>query len=128
QFTALRTLLEGDPLGLTQSDLTKRMSSDPNTVAALVERMETAGWLERRPHEQDRRARRLRVRPRGQRLYAMARRIALDLQAQVLSALPMRERETFLARLDAVAEACRQAAAESVKSGRGPHPMPPRSH
>ena len=40
QFTALRTLLEGDPEGLTQRELTALMSSDPNTVASLLERME----------------------------------------------------------------------------------------
>ena len=51
QFTALRTLCEGDPAGLTQSELTRAMSSDPNTVASLLERMENNGWLERKPHE-----------------------------------------------------------------------------
>ena len=45
QFTALRTLCEGDPAGLTQSELTRAMSSDPNTVASLLERMENNGWL-----------------------------------------------------------------------------------
>ena len=58
QFTALRTLCEGDPAGLTQSELTRAMSSDPNTVASLLERMENNGWLERKPHETDRRAQR----------------------------------------------------------------------
>ncbi len=40
QFTVLRTLSEGDPDGLTQSELTRSMSSDPNTVASLLKRME----------------------------------------------------------------------------------------
>src|SRR5216117_1803259 len=38
QFTVLRTLLENE--GIRQRELTQLMSSDPNTVAALVERME----------------------------------------------------------------------------------------
>ena len=42
--------------GLTQKDLT-RMSSDPNTVASLLERMESAGLLTRKIDDQDRRAR-----------------------------------------------------------------------
>ena len=50
QYTVLRNLAEGDPAGLTQSDLTRRMTSDPNTIAALVERMEGADLLERRRH------------------------------------------------------------------------------
>src|SRR5216117_2093858 len=57
QFTVLRTLLESG--GITQSELTERMSSDPNTVASLLERMEKSGLLERRAHETDRRAHRL---------------------------------------------------------------------
>ncbi len=40
QFTVLRTLGEGNTDGLTQSELTRKMSSDPNTVASLLERME----------------------------------------------------------------------------------------
>src|SRR6187401_1278300 len=59
QFTVLRTLIERD--GITQSQLTATMSSDPNTVASLINRMEQAGLVERESHERDRRANRLRV-------------------------------------------------------------------
>src|SRR5580700_2664941 len=58
QFTALRTLSEHEPAGLTQSDLTRLIASDPNTIGALVERMERNGWIARAPHEKDRRANR----------------------------------------------------------------------
>src|SRR5437773_4746946 len=54
QFTIMRTLLENE--GITQSELTELMSSDPNTVASLLERMARAGLVERRAHEKDRRA------------------------------------------------------------------------
>ncbi|HMO65248.1 MAG TPA: MarR family transcriptional regulator [Verrucomicrobiota bacterium] len=57
QFTALRTLLEGAETGLTQTALGRAMSSDPNTIASLVERMEAGGLIERRPDAADRRAR-----------------------------------------------------------------------
>src|SRR5579864_5254147 len=50
QFTVMRTLLEGNPKGMTQRELTDLMSSDPNTIAALLERMEKAGLVERRQH------------------------------------------------------------------------------
>src|SRR2546425_1390986 len=49
QFTVMRTLLEGDPQGLTQRELTHLMTSDPNTVASLLHRMEEAGLIERNP-------------------------------------------------------------------------------
>src|SRR5437764_7909201 len=59
QFTVLRTLLEADARGMTQRELTHLMTSDPNTVASLLERMESAGFIERKPHEKERRAHRI---------------------------------------------------------------------
>src|SRR4051812_21861147 len=53
QFTALRILGEAEKKGLSQRQLTEAMSSDPNTVASLVERMEINGLVQRRPHESD---------------------------------------------------------------------------
>lgn len=115
QFTVLRCLLEGDPKGVTQGELTKMMSSDPNTIASLLERMAAAGWVERKPHESDRRAYRIRLKPAGRRLYAELRDLAIALQSQVMAALPEAKRENFLENLAAVADACRSAAANSPK-------------
>ena len=67
QFTVMRTLLETG--GITQSELSAQMSSDPNTVASLLERMEKSGLLERQPHEKDRRAYRLNLQATGKRKY-----------------------------------------------------------
>src|SRR6266699_7334336 len=63
QFTVMRTLLENQ--GITQRELTELMSSDPNTVAALLERMEQAGLVERQAHEKAPRAHRLRLNRAG---------------------------------------------------------------
>jgi DNA-binding MarR family transcriptional regulator len=110
QFTVMRTLLEGDEKGMTQRELSRAMSSDPNTVASLLERMEKAGYVERQPHERDRRAHRIKLLSRGRETYEAARDIAVALQSEVLSVLPERERESFLRSLAAVADACREAA------------------
>jgi MarR family transcriptional regulator, transcriptional regulator for hemolysin len=118
QFTALRCLLEDEEPGLTQSELTARMSSDPNTIASLLERMEGAGWIERRPHERDRRAYRIRLLPAGLRKYEELRDLAVALQTEVLAVLPEAKREELLADLDIVAEACRKAAEASAGKGR----------
>ena len=120
QFTVMRTLLEGGTLGMSQRELTRTMSSDPNTVAALLERMESAGWVERETHEQDRRAYRLRLLPAGKRKYRQVREIAISLQSEVLSVLPEGKREEFLEELAAVAEACRTAAERSPKGPKRP--------
>jgi DNA-binding MarR family transcriptional regulator len=113
QFTVMRNLAEGERAGLTQSQLTERMGSDPNTMAALIERMETHGWVERHPHEHDRRARRIRLKPTGRRVYGQLRDIALELQREVLLALPAERRDSFLEDLGAVAATCRALADES---------------
>ncbi|MDB6026675.1 MAG: transcriptional regulator, MarR family [Verrucomicrobiales bacterium] len=113
QFTVMRTLLEGGDDGLMQRDLIKKMASDPNTIASLVDRMQRAGLLERETHEKDRRANLLRLLPVGRKKYLEARKIALSLQAEILSALPEDKREAFLEDLAQVAENCRTAAEKS---------------
>lgn len=115
QFTVLRTLKEQD--GISQRELTSLMSSDPNTVASLLERMEKAGLIKRETHEKDRRANRLGLHPKGSAKYEAARQIAVGLQLHILEALPKGDREDFLTNLDQIAVACRAAAADSPKPG-----------
>jgi DNA-binding MarR family transcriptional regulator len=104
QFTALRTLLEHEPQGLTQSALTRLIASDPNTIAALVERMEVLGWIIRARHERDRRAYRLHLLPAGRAQYERVRPIALALQNEILADWPEAKREEFLEDLALIAE------------------------
>lgn len=113
QFTVMRTLLEHE--GITQRKLTELMSSDPNTVASLLERMEKASFLERQTHERDRRANCLRLKPLAKSKYETARGLAVALQSEILSTLPEESREEFLENLDSVAQACRLAAEKSPK-------------
>lgn len=110
QFTALRNLAEHDRDGLTQSHLSRLIASDPNTIGALVKRMETAGWIERVRHEKDGRAFRLRLLPTGREKYECVRQIALALQTEVLADWGERKREQFLRDLNWVADQCRAAA------------------
>jgi DNA-binding MarR family transcriptional regulator len=110
QFTAMRSLLEVHEAGITQRQLTEMMSSDPNTIASLLERMEKTGWIERREHERDKRAYRICLKPAGKRKYEELRAIALELQSKILEALPENRREQFLEDLAGVADACRDAA------------------
>ena len=117
QFTALRTILEGEAPGLAQSELTQRMFSDPNTVASLLDRMETAGLLDRQAHERDRRAYRIRLKPAGRRKYEEARKIAVGLQEELLAALPESKREEFLEHLALVGDASQSATDETRRPG-----------
>ena len=110
QFTVLRTLLESDPAGVTKRDLARLITSDPNTIGSLLERMEAAGLVVRKPHEKDRRAHRIQLAAVGRKRYVAARKIAVALQSEVLLVLPEADREPFLEQLALVADACRSAA------------------
>lgn len=110
QFTVLRTLSEAKPQEFPQRELTELMSSDPNTIASLLERMETAGWLVRHRDEKDRRAYRISLKPAGKEKYRSAREIAVELQKNVLQSLPEHRREEFLEDLAKVADSCHSVA------------------
>jgi len=125
QFTVMRTLLEAEPNGLTQRELTQRMSSDPNTVASLLSRMEQAELIRRVPHQKDRRAHQIHLLPGGRRKYDAARTLAVELQSEVLNVLPEKGREAFLANLHRVADACHQAAERSPRNGKSGSANPP---
>lgn len=107
QFTVIRTLLESEPEGLTQKGLADAISSDPNTIASLLERMESNGLIKRRPHEKDRRANRVELLPLAKNKYEAIRQEAIELQGQVLDKLPESDREKFLSNLEIIADACR---------------------
>lgn len=115
QFTVLRNLQEAGRAGLIQSELTNRMSSDPNTIASLVDRMNKAGLIDRAPDPEDRRAYRLRLNARGRKVFHEARRIAIELQAAVMAAIEPSQRESFLEQLSVVADACLEAAENSPR-------------
>jgi DNA-binding MarR family transcriptional regulator len=115
QYSILRWLREGPATGLTQSELTHRMASDPNTIAATVRRMESSGLLLRSAHQRDRRARQVTLRPEGARLFELAHAIAAELQRAVLSELEPEESERFLELLEKIAEACAKQASDPSK-------------
>ena len=107
QFTVIRTLLESEPEGLTQKGLADAISSDPNTIASLLERMESNGLIKRRPHEKDRRANRVELLSSANNKYEAIIQEAIELQGQVLDKLPESDREKFLSNLEIIADACR---------------------
>src|SRR4051812_3471821 len=90
QFTVMRTLLENE--GITQRHLTELMSSDANTVASLLERMEQAGLVERQAHEKDRRGGLVRVRSRGEKKKEDGRGKEVGEQGGGVGAMPAKKR------------------------------------
>lgn len=68
QWRAIARLARNE--GMTQVDLAEGLETQPITVTRLVDRMEKAGWVERRAHPHDRRAVRLFLTPRSQPILA----------------------------------------------------------
>lgn len=66
QFLAL--MLIGNNPGLTQTNLTRLIESDANTISALVRRLAERGLVIRAPHPRDRRAMQLTLTEEGTRL------------------------------------------------------------
>lgn len=118
QFTVLRTLLEHQKIGLTQSELTRQMASDPNTIASLILRMERTGWVHRARHELDRRAYHLKITSVGRAKYKQARKIAVTLQEELLVDWSEKKREEFLCNLAQIADRCRAMAKAVKQNGR----------
>lgn len=106
QFSILRWLSEGDPRGMTQRAITDLMASDPNTITSTLTRMEKSGLITRDPHERDRRAHRVKLTRAGRGAFEKARKLAMELQEQVLGVLPADRRAAFLQELETIAESC----------------------
>jgi DNA-binding MarR family transcriptional regulator len=115
QFTVMRTLIEAGASGLTQREIAETISSDPNTIASLLDRMERGGMIERGEDQSDRRVHRVRLLAHGRKTYKQARAIAIELQAEVLQSIEEADREAFLRNLATLADACHAAAEQSPK-------------
>ncbi len=118
QFSILRWLSEGDPQGITQRTLTDLMASDPNTITSTLARMEKSGLVARTPHENDKRANRVKPTAAGRRAFSKGRDIARELQESILHTLPTNRREQFLSDLESIAGICAAAAEKPAARSR----------
>src|SRR6185312_4930884 len=62
--------------GINQAGLAEILELEPITVGRLIDRMEEAGWVERRPDPSDRRARLLYLSDKAQPVFARMRSLA----------------------------------------------------
>ena len=75
------------------------MGVDPSTMVSLIDQLETAGIAKRRPRPTDRRAREVVITPKGRRLLERTRRMASQVEDEVLGGLNAAERRQLLALL-----------------------------
>ena len=109
--TGLRHLVFGvmvrlhDTPGLDQNSLADWMALDRTTISALVFRLEQRGLIARAVNGADRRARVLRLTPKGKTLHDRVRAKAVAAQARILSVLAPAERRVLVDLLVRVIEA-----------------------
>lgn len=96
---ALRTLAKsGGPLRMVE--LAERMHVVPRTVTTLVDALETAGLIERRPDPDDRRSTHVHLTPRGEERLEQMRRARHEAAGELLSTLDADEQEQLRALLE----------------------------
>jgi DNA-binding MarR family transcriptional regulator len=82
--------------GAIQQELGAAMGIDPSTMVALIDALESAGLARRRPLPTDRRAREVTITPKGRRVLERGRRMASDVEDEVLGGLSDAERRELL--------------------------------
>src|SRR6059058_2597294 len=82
--------------GAIQQELGSAMGVDPSTMVSLIDQLEAAGLAKRRPHPTDRRAREVVITPKGRRLLDRARRMATQVEGEVLRGLTDAEHRELL--------------------------------
>jgi DNA-binding MarR family transcriptional regulator len=80
----------------TQTELARMVGLDKTTMVVTLDELEAAGLAERRPSSKDRRARVIAVTEAGERKVREAEEITRRIHADVLGALPTRDRKVFL--------------------------------
>jgi DNA-binding MarR family transcriptional regulator len=82
--------------GAIQQEIGAAMGIDPSTMVSLIDQLEGAGLAKRRPHPTDRRAREVVITPKGRRVLDEARRLAAQVEGDVLRGLSGAERRQLL--------------------------------
>jgi DNA-binding MarR family transcriptional regulator len=118
QFVLLAALAEGD--AVTQRDLVRRVSSDPNTVHAMLRLLEGRGFVARLRHPTDGRARSVALTAKGRRIFDRLRAGSEPLRTRLLAAFRPDEVTVLLGFLGRIAEMAATPESSRVRARRRP--------
>jgi DNA-binding MarR family transcriptional regulator len=107
QFVVLALLAEED--GITQQDLVRRASSDPNTLRAMLVLLENRGCIAREQHPTDGRARRVILTPTGRRVFEKLLQAIKPVQDQLRGLFADERAEMLTLSLNHITRAMAQA-------------------
>ena len=82
--------------GQSQQALAERLAVPASRMVALVDRLEEAGLVERRPSAEDRRIRELHLTKQGRGALERAGKIAIDYETQLCAGINRQEREQLI--------------------------------
>jgi MarR family transcriptional regulator, transcriptional regulator for hemolysin len=88
--------------GATQREIAEKLEVGSVTIGRIVERLEQAGWIERRPDPADRRAYRLHMDPRSQPMLEQLTVLGEDEERIALEGISAEERHLLIVALDRI--------------------------
>jgi MarR family transcriptional regulator for hemolysin len=100
QWQALARISQNQ--GMNQACLADMLEVQPITLARLIDRLEAAGWVERRPDPADRRAQRLYPTVKAEPLLDDMRALAAETREEALQGLGDAERRRLIAALKTI--------------------------
>lgn len=115
QFAVLSTVAQAE--GLSQTDLVEKTGVDRSTLADIVRRMLKKGLLQRRRTKEDARAYAVKLTDEGWRVLKASEPLVRKVDDRILSALPVKNREQFLADLATIVTVLNQQAALANRGG-----------
>jgi DNA-binding MarR family transcriptional regulator len=86
--------------GINQGGLAELLEVEPITLGRMIDRLQEAGLVERRPDPADRRAWRLHVTPKGNELMDQLRPLAFETIEIALDGVSEAQRDALMATLD----------------------------
>jgi DNA-binding MarR family transcriptional regulator len=86
----------------TQAEIAQHLDLTPMAVATMVDRMEAAGWITRRPSDTDRRANAIELQPRAEAALEKAIAVSDRVQETALAGFSAAERKQLVAMLQRV--------------------------
>ena len=91
-----------DQDGRTQANLAAALGVEPPTVTKMLQRMENAGLVDRRPDKTDRRAIRVHLTPKGRRLKGKVDKLWVELQDRTVEGLSDRQQSSLRSLLNSL--------------------------
>ncbi len=85
--------------GISQTELSSVLDIERATLGRLLDRLETKGWVERRPHPSDRRIKRVYLTGEVELLMQTMRAMAAEVRNEAMAGVPAEEQDVLIEQL-----------------------------